>query len=352
MLDLEQLGWRPFFQQQLASHELSACYAARIVQIHRNHCLIWSQRGEQSLDVGVFPDPRDLAVGDWLLMPADGAARPVRMLTRQSKLSRKAVGSRDVEQLIAANVDTLFIVTSCNDDFNLARIERYLALASGAGVAPVIVLTKADLAEDVDAFRNATRPLHPDVPIECVDARDAGQLARLRPWCRTGQTVALVGSSGVGKSTLINNLAQARQATAATRAGDNKGRHTTTSRSLHPLKDGGLLLDTPGMREFQLAAGVQGIEDAFQDVSALLGHCKFNDCRHESETGCAIQSAIAAGTLDARRWQSYRKLHAEQRSESPVSASRESSKARRAGAAVKPARKGPRPPRQQDEDEE
>lgn len=349
MLDLEQLGWRPFFQQQLDAHELSKCYPARIAQIHRNHCLIWSERGEQTLDVGVFPDPRDLAVGDWLLMPADGGTRPVRMLTRQNKLSRKAIGSRDIEQLIAANVDTLFIVTSCNDDFNPARIERYLALASGAGVAPVIVLTKADLAADVDRYITAARPLHPDVPIECVDARNAEQLARLRPWCKTGQTVALVGSSGVGKSTLINNLAQAHQPTAAARAGDDKGRHTTTSRSLHPLQDGGLLLDTPGMREFQLAAGVQGIEDAFQDVGALLGHCKFNDCRHEVEAGCAIQAAIAAGDLDARRWLSYLKLHAEQRSDS-LSPAAKASKVRRVGPTAKPARKGPRPPRNQDEE--
>ena len=349
MLDLDQLGWRPFFQQQLEAQERSACYPARIAQIHRNHCLIWSQRGELSLDVGVFPDPRDLAVGDWLLMPVDSGERPVRMLTRQNKLSRKAIGGRDVAQLIAANVDTLFIVTSCNDDFNPARIERYLALASGAGVTPVLILTKADLAADVDTYITAARPLHPDVSIECVDARNAEQLARLRPWCKTGQTVALVGSSGVGKSTLINNLAQANQATTAARASDDKGRHTTTSRSLHPLQDGGLLLDTPGMREFQLAAGVQGIEDAFPDVGALLGHCKFNDCRHEVEVGCAIQAAIASGDLDARRWLSYLKLHAEQRGDSSSPATK-ASQARRAGASAKPARRGPRPPRNQDEE--
>lgn len=350
MLDLDKLGWRPFFLQQLRAEESAACYPARIAQIHRHHCVIWSERGEQRLDVGVFPDPGNLAVGDWWLMPSAGE-RPVRMLTRQTRLARKESGHGTDEQLIAANVDTLFIVTSCNDDFNLARLERYLALASGAGVTPVIILTKADLVDDVAPFETAARQLHPEVAIACVDARNAAQLALLRPWCTTGKTVALVGSSGVGKSTLINNLAEAQQATAAARAGDSKGRHTTTSRSLHPLKDGGMLVDTPGMREFQLAAGAQNIEDAFTEVRALLGHCKFNDCRHQGEAGCAIQSAIASGALDARRWQSYLTLRAEQQSVGPLSAARTNTD-RNAGRRPKPVRKGPRPPRQNDEDEQ
>ncbi len=350
MLDLDNLGWRPFFQQQLGTDELAACYPARIAQIHRNHCVVWSSRGEQRLDVGVFPDPGDLAVGDWLLMP-DAGERPVRMLTRQTKLTRKESGHGTNEQLIAANVDILFIVTSCNEDFNLARIERYLALASGAGVTPVIILTKADLVDDVTPYKTAARQLHPEVAIECVDARNTAQLALLRPWCATGKTVALVGSSGVGKSTLINNLAEAQQATAAARAGDNKGRHTTTSRSLHPLKDGGMLVDTPGMREFQLAAGAQNIGDAFPELSALFGHCKFNDCRHQGEAGCAIQAAIESGALDVRRWQSYLTLCAEQQGASASPAVLASNARSAGGPRPKPVRKGPRPPRQTDEDE-
>ncbi len=349
MPDLDKLGWRPFFQQQLDAGELTACYPARIAQIHRNHCILWSERGEQRLDVGVFPDPGNLAVGDWLLMPAAGD-RPVRMLTRQTILARKESGHGTGEQLIAANVDTLFIVSSCNEDFNLARMERYLALASGAGVTPVIVLTKADLVEDAAPFKAAARQLHPDVAIECIDARQAASLALLRPWCTTGRTVALVGSSGVGKSTLINNLAEARQATAAVRAGDDKGRHTTTSRSLHPLKDGGMLVDTPGMREFQLAAGARNIEDAFPELSALFGRCKFSDCRHQGEAGCAIQAAIDSGVLEDRRWRSYLTLRAEQRNAGPAPAARDGN-ARSTGARPKPVRKGPRPPRQTDEDE-
>lgn len=350
MLDLDKLGWRPFFQQQLGAEELAACYPARIAQIHRNHCVVWSRRGEQRIDVGVFPDPGNLAVGDWLLMPAAGE-RPVRMLTRQTRLARKESGHGTEEQLIAANVDVLFIVTSCNEDFNTARIERYLALASGAGVTPVVILTKVDLADDVTPFKTAIRQLHPEVAMECIDARNAAQLERLRPWCTTGKTVALVGSSGVGKSTLINHLAETHQATAAVRAGDNKGRHTTTSRSLHPLKDGGMLLDTPGMREFQLAAGARNIEDAFAEVCALLGHCKYHNCRHQGEAGCVIQDAIESGALDAKRWQSYLTLRAEQQSASASLAAR-ADNARVTGPQPKPARKGPRPPRQTDEDEQ
>lgn len=346
MLGLDKLGWQSYFQQQLGTDELAESVPARIAQIHRNHCVIWSERGEQRLDVGLFPDPGDLAVGDWLLMPRSGE-RPLRMLKRKTRLARKESGHGSNEQLIAANVDTLFIVTSCNEDFNPARLERYLALAFGAGVTPVIVLTRADLIDDVTPFTTAARQLHPEVSIESVDARHAETLVRLQPWCLSGQTVAMVGSSGVGKSTLINSLADAGQETAATSAEDNKGRHTTTSRSLHPLKEGGLLVDTPGMREFQLAVGIQNIEDAFPEVSALLGRCKFNDCRHQSDAGCAIQAAIGSGALDARRWQSYLKLRTEQAN---TGASAKANVARQPGPRNR-SHKGPRPSRQSDEDE-
>jgi len=294
MSDLDKLGWRPFFQQQLGADELVACYPARIAQIHRNHCVIWSDRGEQRLDVGVFPDPGNLAVGDWLLMPAAGE-RPVRMLTRQTKLARKESGPRTDEQLIAANVDTLFIVTSCNEDFSLARIERYLALASGAGVTPVLILTKADLVDDVTPFKTAARQLHPEVAIECVDARNAAQLALLRPWCTTGKTVALVGSSGVGKSTLINNLAEARQATAAARAG-------TTKAGIPRRPAPCILSRTVACWWIRRACASSSLRRAHRTSRThsrrsmrCSGAGKFNDCRHQGEAGCAIQAAIESG---------------------------------------------------------
>jgi len=210
---------------------------------------------------------------------------------------------------MAANVDTMFLVTSCNDEFNLPRMERYLALALEAGVRPVVVLTKADCADSAERYRAAAAGLMRDLAVELVDARDPATLGGVRAWCGEGQTVALLGSSGVGKSTLVNSLAGAAlQATGAIRAADAKGRHTTTGRSLHLLPDGGLLVDNPGMRELMLAAAEQGVTELFADVEELASRCRFGDCRHETEPGCAVRDAVADGSLDPRRLESYRKL--------------------------------------------
>ena len=307
-LSLAQLGWRPFFQQQICLDKWDYP-AARVFAQHRNRLELLCESGPQ--DLAVHPAIPSITVGDWLLLSPEGLFD--RLLDRKSLFRRKAAGTRVDEQLIAANVDTLFIVTSLNEDLNPSRIERYLSLANEAGAEPVIVLSKPDLCDDTDSARAEIQALDPLLAVEavnCLDPHDAGKLA---PWCEPGQTVALLGSSGVGKSTLLNTLlGRAIQPTAAIREDDGKGRHTTTGRSLHLMPQGGLLLDTPGMRELQLADCDEGISATFADITALAEQCRFGDCQHDSEPGCAVKDAIERGELNARRLVNYRKLMREQ----------------------------------------
>ncbi len=262
------------------------------------------------------------------------AQRP-RRLERFSALTRQAPGSRFATQVLAANVDTLLIVTACNQEFNVGRIERYLALAAEAQTRPVLVLTKADLAPGIatapgpgpapgnapvqgpQSFIEQARTLGEHLQIECLDARDPHQLEPIRKLCGPGQTVAALGSSGVGKSTLINGLTglsgEAGQQVGEVRGQDNKGKHTTSSRSLHPLPAGGVLVDLPGIRELQLTEAGDGIDDTFAEITALIADCRFTNCRHTNEPGCAIAAALAAGKLNKRRWENYRKLQGEQK---------------------------------------
>jgi len=311
IFNLPQLGWKPCFQQQMSPDEESTSYPARIAQIHRSHCIVWSNKGIETFEIGVFSDPKAMAVGDWILIPNEGE-RPLRIFERETVLIRKAAGQRKHNQLIAANVDTLFIVTSCNQDFNASRIERYLALAAEARIQPVIVLTKMDLSDDSGSYKNEALKLQNDVRVECVNAKDKLSLAALKTFCTEGHTIALIGSSGVGKSTLINNLTASDQLTAEISEEDGKGKHTTTSRSLHLLQDGGILIDTPGIRELKLTETESGIENTFEDVTQYLGVCKFKNCQHKTEAGCAIKTALESGELDQRRWESYQKLQNEQ----------------------------------------
>ncbi|MBY6185151.1 ribosome small subunit-dependent GTPase A [Marinobacter hydrocarbonoclasticus] len=305
---LQELGWKPFFQQQLTLEQWDSL-AARVTVVHRNRLVLQSERGQ--LDLPLLPAMPAFAVGDWLLLDAEG--QYIEQLERQSLFRRRAAGPGVNEQLIAANVDTLFIVTSCNEDFNLNRLERYLALAHEAEVDPVVVLTKMDLHPDPDTLLRDVQRLDPMLMVLAVNALNHDSVQALAPWCGRGKTVALMGSSGVGKSTLINTLlGEQAQSTGAIREDDSKGRHTTTGRSLHLMVHGGLLLDTPGMRELQLTDCEQGVNEVFAEITQLAERCRFADCQHDSEPGCAIQAAIASGELSERRLNSYQKLMREQ----------------------------------------
>ncbi len=304
-----ELGWRHFFQQQLSVQEWETLSIARVIGVERSE--VYVQTPGDKLAIPILSSMPPLAVGDWILLEADG--RFHRLLQRYSLFSRKAAGTKAELQLIAANIDTLFIVTSMNLDFNLNRIERYLVLANEAGVDPVIVLTKADLCESPDEYLEKIHSINPMLEVVAVNSLDTQSVSSLYDWCTSGKTVAFLGSSGVGKSTLINSLSgKTSQRTDAIREDDDKGRHTTTSRSLHLLPSGGLLLDTPGMRELQIVDTEQGIAETFPEIEALASKCKFSDCRHESEPGCAVMNAILSGELDERRLNSYRKLLREQ----------------------------------------
>lgn len=312
-LSLRELGWGPFFARQPTAEEREAGFLpGRVFEVQRKRLTVVLEGTSVELPFGgrwfqLEPTERP-TLGDWLLLDPDATAIR-RLLERRSLLMRVPPGREREVQLIAANVDTVFLVTSCNEEFNASRLERYLALAYEAGTEPVVVLTKADQASDPDAFVAAVRALKRDLAVELVDARDPTTLDGVRAWCRTGQTVALLGSSGVGKSTLVNSLSGSRvQLTREAREADAKGRHTTTQRSIHVLPDGGLLVDNPGMRELALVGGEQAAAELFEDVEALAARCRFRDCRHEAEPGCAVQAAVAAGTLDPRRLESYRKL--------------------------------------------
>ena len=306
---LAQLGWKPFFQQQLTLEEWESSTIARVVGLERSVIHLLATSGKQSLPV--TPSMPTMTVGDWILL--DNGAKFSRIFDRYSLFSRKAAGTKVSTQLIASNIDTVFIVNSLNQDFNLNRIERYLILANEAGVTPVIVLTKVDCCDNPQEMIKKAQSLDPLLDVITINSLDSQSVNNLRPWCGTGNTVAFLGSSGVGKSTLINTLlGREIQSTNSIRADDDKGRHTTTGRSLHLLPDGGLLLDTPGMRELQLADCEQGVEETFPEIVKLATHCKFSDCSHQGEPGCAVRAAIESDKLDERRLSSYLKLTREQ----------------------------------------
>ncbi|MCA0272054.1 MAG: ribosome small subunit-dependent GTPase A [Proteobacteria bacterium] len=307
---LASLGWSADFLRQLDADDLATLTPARVTGVHRDRLTILSVTGAAELRLPPDIAAGDVAVGDWVLADPE-MGRVARLLDRRSRIFRRAAGDTSREQLIVANVDTVFITTSCSEEFNEARLERYLALAHAGGVPPVFVLTKADRTDDPDAYMDRLRAIGPAVPAIMLNAKAPGAVEALKPWCGPGQTVAFLGMSGVGKSTLASALTGIDLDTGEVREDDMKGRHTTTAREMHAIPGGGWLIDTPGMRELRLTDMADGIDETFAEIAALATECRFRDCAHGPEPGCAVQAAIKAGTVDAARVERWKKLHEE-----------------------------------------
>jgi ribosome biogenesis GTPase / thiamine phosphate phosphatase len=319
---LDDLGWTPRFAQAFDAFRADGVSPARVSLEHTHIYRVVSPDGERLARVSGrlrhdasgradFP-----AVGDWVVVeaaPGGGDARIRAVLPRATHFSRRAAGNPTEEQVVAANIDVVFLVSGLDHDFNPRRIERYLVTAWESGAAPVIVLNKADLVEDPSAFVTEIAALAPGVPVHAVSAKRPESMAVLRDHLGPGRTAALLGSSGVGKSSIANALVgEEVLRTREVRESDSRGRHTTTGRQLLLLPGGGILIDTPGMRELQLWDTGEAVAGAFADVESIGESCRFRDCRHAAEPGCAVIAAVASGMLPEARLESYRKLLGEQ----------------------------------------
>ncbi|HIP23065.1 MAG TPA: ribosome small subunit-dependent GTPase A [Rhodobacteraceae bacterium] len=295
---LPALGWNAHFAAQLSDNLIPM----RVTDIHKSFIGTLGEGGPERLNMTLDLVEQGVTVGDWVLKDPE-TGQPVQVLERQTLLKRRNARTNLDDQLIAANVDTLFVVSSCNKDYNVARLERYFALAHQGGAEPVLILTKADLADNPGEFEAEAMRSLPGVMVYALDALDAKTPERLSPYCGEGKTVALLGTSGVGKTTLTNALTGLNQLTQDIRSSDARGRHTTTARSMHQMQAGGWLIDTPGMRALRLADAREGLEAVFADIEELAAQCRFNDCAHESEPGCAVR-----GVVDPERLKRWRKL--------------------------------------------
>lgn len=335
-MDLKNIGWDSFFEDHLKQLKDKTKYdynflVGRVSAVHTNLCQVLTENGEITAQVsgkmrdkinnetnspnGETPEPAFPAVGDWVVMIHDrqhnsGIIRMV--LPRKTKFSRNAAGVTSQEQVIAANIDQAFIVAALNADFNPSRIERYLVTAWNSGAIPVILLNKADLCAEVDAKVVEMEKTAVGVSVHAISAAKGDGLEQLTPYLQNGRTSVFIGSSGAGKSTIINRLL-GRDVIKVVETSDykDKGRHTTTSREMYLLEGGGIVIDTPGMRELQLWEGEQGLSETFDDIEQLAAQCRFNDCRHQEEPDCAIRPALEKGEIDQVRFKNFLKLQRE-----------------------------------------
>ncbi|WP_076005141.1 ribosome small subunit-dependent GTPase A [Dehalogenimonas formicexedens] len=320
---LKQLGWNTYFQANYETMQTTGTIPARVSSESKGLYQLLTPQGEMSARLTgkmryeqapatIFP-----AVGDWVMaMPIAGEDKAMihAVLPRKSKFSRKVAGECAAEQVVAANVDFVFIVSGLDGgrSFNLRRIERYLTLAWNSGAVPVVILNKADMVESVETFIQEVEGIAPGVSVHPVSARTGAGLEALLAYLTEGSTIGFLGSSGVGKSALINALlGKNKQAVGDVRLDDRMGRHTTTRRELIPLPGGGIVIDTPGMREIQMWGADSDLDGVFSDISQIAEDCRFKDCSHTSETGCAVLAAVERGDLDPARLENYRKLQKE-----------------------------------------
>ena len=321
--NLEDLGWNSFFQKHYQILKIPGSAPARVISESRGSFQVYCRHGELSAKISgkmryrAGEENQYPAVGDWVVIkPLVNEQKGIihAILPRKSKFSRKVAGERTEEQIVSANVDTVFIVSGLDGgrNFNLRRIERYLTLARSSGATPVIVLNKMDLCPDVDIYIRSVEDIAPNIAVHPVSAKERIGLDVLRNYLTKGNTAAFLGSSGVGKSALINSLlGEEKQVIGEVREDDCMGRHTTTKRELILLPDGGIVIDTPGMREIQMWAGEEDLKGAFHDIEMLAKRCRFSDCSHNIESGCAVRAAINRGEFDPARLESYRKLQNE-----------------------------------------
>lgn len=320
-MNLELLGWNSALAGSFEPYAKDGYSVGRITSEYRGEYTLYSELGDLSAKISgklrhqITDDGNFPSIGDWVVIKTrqnEQTATIHSILPRKSKFSRKTVGGRTSEQIVAANIDTAFLVSGLDNDFNLRRIERYLILTWESGANPVIILNKADACSEIEQCVADVEAIAPGVPLIVVSAVLNQGINELKNYIQPGLTVALLGSSGVGKSTIANLLmGEEIQPVQAVRRGDNRGKHTTTHRELFVLPDGGLMIDTPGMREIQIWATESSFEQTFTDIEMLAQKCRFRDCQHGHEPDCAVQNAILQGVLDERRFLNYQKLQKE-----------------------------------------